>query len=106
MQQYLDCGVIHGKVTRAFVQQVIVIKIFNKTIKPPVGGIEKRRASFYQRNGFSLNQWGYVQQTLAKRAKPSFTCIMSYPKPLQEQEYQTFKNWVFKHVYSNIRFFI
>lgn len=69
-------------------------------IEPPEGGIEKRRASFYERNGFSHSQWGYVQPALAKEQSPVSLVLMSYPKPLQEQTYQSFKNWVFKHVYS------
>lgn len=69
-------------------------------IEPPEGEIEKRRVSFYERNGFSLSQWGYVQPPLAKGQNPVSLVLMSYPKPFHEQEYQSFKNWVFKHVYS------
>lgn len=69
-------------------------------IEPPEGGIEKRRARFYERNGFSLSQWGYVQPALTKEQNPVSFVLMSYPKHLQEKEYQSFKNWVFKHVYS------
>ncbi|KAF0820959.1 MULTISPECIES: GNAT family N-acetyltransferase [unclassified Cytobacillus] len=69
-------------------------------IEPPEGEIEKRRADFYERNGFSLSQWGYVQPALAKGQSSVALVLMSYPAPLQEQAYQSFKNWVFKHVYS------
>lgn len=91
-------GGIGSKLLQAFLMQQtkpIVIEI-----EPPEGGIEKRRAGFYERNGFSLSQWGYVQPPLAKGQSPVSVVLMSYPKPLQEQAYQSFKNWVFKHVYS------
>ncbi|WP_077618238.1 GNAT family N-acetyltransferase [Bacillus sinesaloumensis] len=69
-------------------------------IEPPEGEIEKRRARFYERNGFHLSQWGYVQPALAKGQNPVSLVLMSYPKPLQEQEYQSFKNWVFNDIYT------
>ncbi|WP_066287508.1 GNAT family N-acetyltransferase [Bacillus sp. FJAT-29937] len=87
-----------SKLLQAFLEQQakpIVIEI-----EPPEGGIEKRRAGFYERNGFSLSQWGYVQPALANGQSPVSVVLMSYPEPLQEQAYQSFKNWVFKHVYS------
>ena len=92
-------GGLGSKLLQTFLKQQakpIVIEI-----EPPEGELEKRRASFYERNGFSLSQWGYVQPALAKEQSPVSLVLMSYPKPLQEQAYQTFKNWVFKHVYHN-----
>ncbi len=92
-------GGLGSKLLQVFLKQQekpVVIEI-----EPPDGEIEKRRARFYERNGFILSQWDdYVQPALAKGQSPVPLVLMSYPKPLQEQEYQSFKNWVFKHVYS------
>jgi GNAT superfamily N-acetyltransferase len=91
-------GGLGSKLLQAFLKQQekpIVIEI-----EPPEGEIEIRRASFYERNGFSLSKWGYVQPALAKGQGSVSLVLMSYPEPLQEQAYQSFKAWVFKHVYS------
>lgn len=91
-------GGLGSKLLQTFLKQQakpVVIEI-----EPPEGEIEKRRARFYERNGFILSQWGYVQPALAKEQSPVSLVLMSYPNPLQEQEYLSFKDWVFKHVYS------
>lgn len=87
-----------SKLLQVFLQQqkkAVIIEI-----ESPKGGDQKRRAEFYVRNGFSLSQWGYVQPEIAKGQGPVSVVLMSYPEPLQEQAYQSFKKWVFKHVYS------
>lgn len=91
-------GGLGSKLLQAFLKQQA--KPIVLEIEPPEGEIEKRRVSFYERNGFRLSQRGYVQPALAKGKNPVSLVLMSYPKPLNEQAYQSFKNWVFKHVYS------
>ncbi|WP_010280901.1 GNAT family N-acetyltransferase [Bacillus timonensis] len=91
-------GGLGSKLLQAFLEQHEKSTVIE--IEPPEGEIEKRRAGFYERNGFSLSKWGYVQPALAKGRSPVSLVLMSYPQPLQEQAYQSFKNWVFKHVYS------
>jgi ribosomal protein S18 acetylase RimI-like enzyme len=71
-------------------------------IELPEGELEKRRANFYKRNGFNLNPWSYVQPALAKGQSPVPLVIMSYPEPLQDQQFQSFKDWVYTNVYSFI----
>ncbi len=91
-------GGLGSKLLQAFLEQQVKPVVIE--IEPPEGEIEKRRADFYKRNGFTLSGWGYVQPPLAKGQNPVSLVLMSYPKPLQEQAYQSFKNWVFNHVYS------
>jgi hypothetical protein len=43
-----------------------------------------------------------VQPALAKDQSPVPLVIMSYPEPLQEQQFQSFKDWVYTNVYSFI----
>ncbi|WP_071394847.1 GNAT family N-acetyltransferase [Bacillus tuaregi] len=92
-------GGLGSKLLQAFLKQhtkPIVLEI-----ETPEGEIEKRRANFYERNGMILSQWGYNQPALAKGQSAVPIVLMSYPKPLQEQDYQSFKQWVFKHVYTS-----
>lgn len=61
-------GGLGSKLLQVFLEQLekpIVIEI-----EPPEGEIEKRRAGFYERNGFSLSKWGYVQPALAQGKVP------------------------------------
>jgi len=69
-------------------------------VEPPKGDLQKRRVAFYERNGFKLNQWSYLQPALAKDQKPVPLVLMSYPRALEPKEFQLFKNWVFSLVYS------
>lgn len=91
-------GGLGSKLLQEFLTQQIKPIVIE--IEPPEGEIEKRRASFYERNGFHLSQWGYIQPALANGQTPVPLVLMSYPKPLQEEDYHSFKNWVFTHVYS------
>lgn len=91
-------GGLGSRLLKAFIKQQT--KPIVLEIEPPEGGIEKRRVGFYERNGFDLNQWSYVQPALAKGQSPVPVVLMSYPGPLQEQSYESFKNWVFEHVYT------
>ncbi|MEK5442343.1 MULTISPECIES: GNAT family N-acetyltransferase [unclassified Fredinandcohnia] len=91
-------GGLGSKLLQAFLEQQVKPVVIE--IEPPEGEIEKRRADFYKRNGFTLSEWGYVQPPLAKGQSAVSLVLMSYPKPLQEQAYKSFKNWVFNHVYS------
>lgn len=87
-----------SEILQAFLKQQTKPVILE--IESPVGEIEKRRARFYERNGLNLSQWGYDQPALATGQSTVPVVLMSYPMPIQEQAYQSFKSWVFKHVYS------
>lgn len=91
-------GGLGSKLLQAFLEQQVKPVVIE--IEPPEGEIEKRRARFYERNGFSLSKWGYVQPALAQGQSSVPLVLMSYPKPLQEEAFYAFKNWVFQHVYS------
>lgn len=91
-------GGLGSKLLQTFVKQQT--KPILLEIERPEGEIEKRRANFYERNGFNLTKWSYLQPALAKDQSPVPLVLMSYPMPIQEQQFKSFKNWVFKHVYS------
>lgn len=71
-------------------------------IEPLEGELEKRRAAFYERNGFHLSHYGYTQPPLAKGLKPVPLVLMSYPELLSEANYHTFKSWIFSTVYVDL----
>lgn len=97
VKESLRNGGLGSRLLQVFLQQQekpVVIEI-----EPPESGDEKRRAEFYVRNGFSLSEWGYVQPPYSHEKSPVSVVLMSYPKPLQEQDFQSFKNWMFTHLY-------
>lgn len=78
-----------------------------KTTKPVVIEVEdhqteidNRRIDFYQRRGFFLSDFGYLQPVLSGDGNKKIPLrIMSYPEPLSEAAYQTFKKAIFEKIY-------
>lgn len=68
-------------------------------IEKPESDMQKRRAEFYIRNGFHLQEWGYDQPAFSKEKSPVPMVLMSYPHPMREQDFTLFKDWIFTHVY-------
>ncbi|NCU18831.1 GNAT family N-acetyltransferase [Pallidibacillus pasinlerensis] len=91
-------GGLGSKLLQEFLKQQTKPVILE--IEPPEGELEKRRANFYKRNGFNPNPWSYLQPALAKDQSPVPLVIMSYPEPLEEHQFQSFKDWVYTYVYS------
>ncbi|UUX34951.1 GNAT family N-acetyltransferase [Fundicoccus culcitae] len=69
-------------------------------IEPPVNEIQKRRAAFYERNGFVLSNWSYEQPALSDDKEPVPVVLMTYPKVISEQLFTEVKDWVFEQVYG------
>lgn len=98
VKKNLRNGGLGSKLLKEFLQQQekpVVLEI-----EVPNSGIEKRRAEFYIRNGFNLNEYGYDQPAFSDEKNPVPMVLMSYPNPLQEQEFQIFKDWIFTTVYK------
>lgn len=80
----------------------------NKTlileIDPPEDDISKRRKAFYQRCGFSENLFKFIHPPYHKEGKGFPLEIMTYPKHISKDIFDTFstyhKNKVMKNVYS------
>lgn len=69
-------------------------------IEPPVDDISIKRMKFYERLGFVLNEYQYFQIPLRKNDSPSELKIMSYPRKLNEEEFQNIKNTIYREVYG------
>lgn len=79
-----------------------------KTSKPVVIEVEdnkteidRRRIDFYQRRGFFLSEFGYLQPVLRGDANKKIPLrIMSYPEALSAERYRQFKKTVFEKIYK------
>lgn len=69
-------------------------------VEPPICEISKRRVLFYQRLGFYLNDFYYLQQPLNTDDTPFELKIMSYSKNISEDEFEKYKKVIYKEVYN------
>lgn len=74
--------------------------LFCFEVEPPVTETAKRRIAFYERNGFILNDFHYIQPPLSENTGSLRLMIMSYKKPLSHAEFTAVKNTVYKNVYG------
>lgn len=65
----------------------------------------QRRIAFYERLGFKLNPYEYVQPAMAKGESPVPLVIMSSPKMLTEVEFIYMRDTMYRVVYSPVYFF-
>ena len=69
-------------------------------VEPPVGELEQRRIGFYERLGFHLNQFDYVQPPL-RTGQPDLPLrIMTYPGPVRQSEFQVYREILYTEVYK------
>lgn len=69
-------------------------------VEPPEEAIAKRRIGFYERLGFHLNPFDYVQPPLREGADELKLLIMSYPSPLTPQEFKNYRTILYREVYG------
>ncbi|MEG1849453.1 MAG: GNAT family N-acetyltransferase [Oscillospiraceae bacterium] len=68
-------------------------------IDPPDDGIAGRRANFYRRLGFYLNDYEYFQPPLQKGMPLQRLYMMSYGAPLSPAEFEAIKTELYREVY-------
>lgn len=59
-----------------------------------------RRAGFYQRTGFFLNDFPYLQMPLKEGDSPIPLKVMSYPEAISEEEFLPYKKEIYLKVYQ------
>ncbi|WP_394523151.1 GNAT family N-acetyltransferase [Lacrimispora sp. JR3] len=59
-----------------------------------------RRARFYERLGFYLNSFDYLQMPLKPEDEPIKLMIMSYGGPVAEKEFDVYKKEIYRLVYG------
>lgn len=69
-------------------------------VEPPETQTAKRRIAFYERAGFELNDYNYIQPPLAKGQNSVRLMIMSTRGKLTECEFNNVKTQLYKKVYG------
>lgn len=90
-------GGIGGRMLREVLTQVN--KLTCLEVELPEGELEKRRISFYERNGFCYNPYPYTQPSIAPGREPIPLRIMTYQRTITETEYEKIKNLLYRRVY-------
>lgn len=65
-----------------------------------LGEMEQRRIGFYERLGFHLNPYDYVQPPLREGNEDLPLLIMTYPNPVDEEEFQLYREILYSEVYK------
>lgn len=73
-------------------------------IEPPIDEISKKRLHFYEKLGFKLNDYPYMQLPLNKNDKPITLKILSYPQGLDEEKFKKIQRTIYLNVYGKSEF--
>lgn len=68
-------------------------------VEPPQTDIARRRIAFYERNGFYLNHFDYVQPAYTKQRNPVPLLIMTTDGAINAQEFENVKEQLYREVY-------
>ncbi len=66
----------------------------------PADDLARRRIGFYKRNGFVVNGYDYVQPPYEEGKSSIPMKILSYGRPLKEDEFNKIKLLIYKEVYN------
>ncbi len=81
-----------------------VSSLYDKTIclevEPPEDEFAKRRIGFYERNGFFLNEYPYMQPPISKGKNPIPLMIMSKNDRLCKEKFTEVKSVLYTKVYK------
>lgn len=69
-------------------------------VEPPDGELEQRRIGFYERLGFYLNPYDYVQPPLRAGQADLPLRIMTYPEPVTAEQFGRFRELLYTEVYG------
>lgn len=69
-------------------------------VEVPEDSVTKKRVKFYELNEFVLNEWNYIQPSYQPDVPGPHLQLMSYPKDIDEADYDQFKSLVFTNVYG------
>ena len=65
----------------------------------PENEIACRRLRFYQRNGFFVNDYPYMQPPISKGRKPVPLKILTYGRPVSQEEFEEIRAVLYSRVY-------
>lgn len=75
-------------------------KLIILEVENPNDELSKRRIQFYQRNGYILNQFHYIQPALRENAPKIDLMLMSFQKAINISEFDHIKKEIFQIVYQ------
>ncbi|MCD2137150.1 GNAT family N-acetyltransferase [Salinicoccus halitifaciens] len=70
-------------------------------VEPPEDELQRRRIAFYERNGYHLSEYGYIQPVINNNHEGVPLVLMSTPDVLTEERFLLFKDWIFNTVYDD-----
>ena len=68
----------------------------------PEDSLKKRRIGFYERHGFTFNEYPYIQPPMGEDRHEIPLRIMSAPEPLSEDEFQSVRTELYESVYHYV----
>lgn len=71
-------------------------------VEPPENETARRRIGFYERNGFVLNRYDYIQPSMAQGQPSIPLLIMTNPKAVTPDEFENIKALLYKRVYKAV----
>ncbi len=81
-----------------------LISLYNKPtcleVEPPEDDMAQRRIGFYERNGFFLNNYPYIQPPISAGKNPIPLMIMSTGKKMTEKTFTEIKKILYNKVYG------
>ena len=93
-------GGIGGLVLRLFLalqEDAVVLEV-----ELPEDSLKKRRIGFYERHGFTFNEYPYIQPPMGEDRHEIPLRIMSAPEPLSEDEFQSVRTELYESVYHYV----
>jgi ribosomal protein S18 acetylase RimI-like enzyme len=69
-------------------------------VEPPIDTLTKRRVGFYQRNGMSLNHYGYIQPSLGTGRNPVPLMIMTSGGEVDKEKFDSLCGFIYTHAYK------
>ena len=71
-------------------------------VELPEDSLKKRRIGFYERHGFTFNEYPYIQPPMGEDRHEIPLRIMSAPEPLSQDEFQSVRTELYKSVYHYV----
>ena len=69
-------------------------------VELPKNELARRRIGFYTRNGFTLNEYDYIQPPLAQGKNPVPLFIMTSREAIDEERFRLFRSVLYEKVYG------
>lgn len=93
-------GGVGARMIQQFIQEREAEGPIILEVEPPEEEMARRRIGFYERLGFCLNAFDYVQPPLRQNADELKLLIMSYPSPLTPQQFKDYRGILYREVYG------